>query len=141
MITREKRGFNVVFSASAEEEVSGKNGIELLLPRLPHVDAGIIGEPTGLQPAVAEKGLMVIDVTSYGRSGHAARDEGDNAIYKAVEDIRWITDHEFAKVSPLLGKVKATVTTSFPTGAFLLLMSVRTNFIRTAKSSMKSGKI
>ena len=77
MITREKRGFNVVFSASAEEEVSGKNGIELLLPRLPHVDA---------------------------------RDEGDNAIYKAVEDIRWITDHEFTRVSPLLGKVKATVT-------------------------------
>lgn len=110
MITREKRGFNVVFSASAEEEVSGKNGIELLLPRLPHVDAGIIGEPTALQPAVAEKGLMVIDVTSYGRSGHAARNEGDNAIYKAVEDIRWIKDHEFAKVSPLLGKVKATVT-------------------------------
>lgn len=110
IMLNEKRDYNIVFSASAEEEVSGRDGIERMLPLLPKIDAGIIGEPTGMQPAVAEKGLMVIDLTAHGRSGHAARDEGENAIYKAVADIEWLERHEFGRVSPLLGKVKTTVT-------------------------------
>lgn len=110
IIAHEKRDFNVVFSASCEEEVSGGYGIEQILPYLPPINAGIIGEPTGMQPAVAEKGLMVIDVTAHGRAGHAARTEGDNAIYHAVRDIAWLEKHEFSKVSSMLGKVKTTVT-------------------------------
>ncbi len=103
-------GFNLIFSASAEEEVSGGNGIEMLLPRLPEIDAGIVGEPTGMQPAVAEKGLMVVDVTSRGRAGHAARGEGENAIYAAIDDILWFKSHKFERVSPLLGRTEASVT-------------------------------
>ena len=102
--------YNLIFSASCEEEVSGKNGIESILPLLPPIDFAIIGEPTGMQPAIAEKGLMVIDVTAKGVAGHAARNEGVNAIYQAIEDIRWVEHHQFARVSPLLGPVKATVT-------------------------------
>lgn len=107
---REDLPWNLLYVASAEEEVSGKNGIELLLPLLPPIDVAIVGEPTGLQPAIAEKGLMVLDVTTQGRSGHAARDEGDNAIYKALTDIEWFRTHEFEKTSPLLGRVKMSVT-------------------------------
>ena len=102
--------FNLIFSASCEEEVSGKNGIESVLPLLPPISFVIVGEPTGMQPAIAEKGLMVIDVTAHGVAGHAARNEGVNAIYKAIEDIQWIEHHQFDRVSPLLGSVKATVT-------------------------------
>jgi len=101
---------NCIFLASAEEEVSGKNGIESVLPLLPPIDYAIVGEPTGMQPAIAEKGLMVIDVTEEGVAGHAARNEGVNAIYKAMSDIQWIESHQYNKVSPLLGPVKATVT-------------------------------
>jgi acetylornithine deacetylase len=77
---------------------------------LPPITVAIVGEPTEMQPAVAEKGLMVLDVTAYGRAGHAARDEGDNAIYKVLDDIAWFRDYQFEKVSALLGPVKMSVT-------------------------------
>lgn len=95
--------YNLVYLASAEEEVSGKDGISRALPLLPHIDAAIVGEPTGMQPAVAEKGLMVLDITAHGKSGHAARGEGVNALYEALDDLRWIRDYRFPKVSEFLG--------------------------------------
>ncbi len=101
---------NVVFAASAEEEISGVNGIELVLPYLGEINYGIVGEPTKLEMAVAERGLMVIDCTANGRSGHAARNEGENALYKAVDDINWIRSKKFEKVSELLGESRLTVT-------------------------------
>lgn len=102
--------YNIVFAASAEEEISGTNGIEALLPHMPPIDFGIVGEPTLLNMAVAERGLMVLDATSIGVAGHAARNEGENALYKAIKDIEWIQHHRFDKVSDLLGEVKMTVT-------------------------------
>lgn len=102
--------WNLVWLASAEEEVSGRNGIESVIPLLPHIDCAVVGEPTGMQPAIAEKGLMVIDCTAHGRAGHAARNEGDNAIYHALDDIQWVRTHQFNRISPLLGPVKMTVT-------------------------------
>ncbi|MBR4306599.1 MAG: M20 family metallo-hydrolase, partial [Bacteroidaceae bacterium] len=102
--------YNLVFLASAEEEVSGKGGVECVLPLLPRIDVALVGEPTCMQPAVAEKGLMVLDVTAHGKAGHAARDEGDNAIYHAIEDIEWFRNYKWEKVSPLLGPVKMSVT-------------------------------
>lgn len=102
--------YNLVFAATAEEEISGHNGIEALVPRLGAINFGIVGEPTLMQMAVAEKGLMVIDATAQGRAGHAARNEGENALYKALNDIAWIRDYQFPKVSPLLGPVKMSVT-------------------------------
>ena len=104
------RQYNLVFVASAEEEVSGKNGIERVLPLLPKIDVAIVGEPTGMQPAIAEKGLMVIDGYAKGVSGHAARNEGVNAIYEALDDLMWLRDYHFRKESPLLGATKMTVT-------------------------------
>ena len=104
------RAYNLVYAATAEEEVSGPGGIESLLPHLPAVSVAIVGEPTGLQPAIAERGLMVLDCTATGRSGHAARDEGDNAIYRALPVIDWFRTFQFPKVSPLLGPVKMSVT-------------------------------
>ena len=104
------KGFNLVFLASCEEEVSGKNGIESVLPMLPPISFAIVGEPTGMQPAIAEKGLMVIDATAHGKAGHAARNEGDNAIYHAMQDIQWLSTWKFPKQSDLLGPVKQTVT-------------------------------
>lgn len=101
---------NFVFAATAEEEISGHNGIEALVPRLGHIDFGIVGEPTLLQMAVAEKGLLVMDATAKGRAGHAARNEGENALYKALKDIEWIQSYQYPKVSDLLGPVKMTVT-------------------------------
>ena len=101
---------NVVFAASAEEEISGVNGIELVLPYLGNIDFGIVGEPTKLEMAVAERGLMVIDCLAIGRAGHAARNEGENALYKAVDDINWIRNYKFDKVSALLGESRLTVT-------------------------------
>jgi acetylornithine deacetylase len=101
---------NVVFAASAEEEISGVNGIELVLPYLGNINYGIVGEPTKLEMAVAERGLMVIDCVAEGRSGHAARNEGENALYKAVDDINWIRNYKFDKVSDLLGESRLTVT-------------------------------
>lgn len=107
----ERCPYNLVYLASAEEEVSGKDGISRALPLLPHVDVAIVGEPTGMQPAVAEKGLMVVDITAHGKSGHAARNEGVNAIYEALDDLCWIRSHHFDRVSRFLGptKMQATV--------------------------------
>lgn len=109
-LCRTTQSYNLIFLASCEEEVSGKNGIEKVLPLLPPLSFAIVGEPTEMQPAIAEKGLMVLDVTTTGKAGHAAREEGENAIYKALKDIEWFRDYQFEKVSPLLGKVKMSVT-------------------------------
>lgn len=102
--------YNLVIAASAEEEVSGINGIEHLLKELPPIDTAIVGEPTLMDMAIAEKGLLVIDCVAHGKSGHAAREEGDNAIYKAIKDIEWFRNYSFEKVSDLLGPVKMSVT-------------------------------
>lgn len=102
--------YNLILTATAEEEISGKNGIEALLPQLDKVDFGIVGEPTKMQMAVAERGLMVLDCTAHGVAGHAAREEGENAIYNAIKDIEWFQTYRFDKVSELLGPVKMSVT-------------------------------
>ena len=110
LLTLRPQSYNLIYLASAEEEVSGKDGISRALPLLPHIDLAIVGEPTGMQPAVAEKGLMVLDVIAHGKSGHAARNEGVNAIYEALDDMRWIRDYKFEKVSEFLGPTKMTLT-------------------------------
>tara|TARA_B100000674_G_scaffold92383_1_gene64985 strand:+ start:14904 stop:15971 length:1068 start_codon:yes stop_codon:yes gene_type:complete len=102
--------FNLVFAASAEEEISGKNGMEFLFPRLPEVDFAIVGEPTLLNIAIAEKGLMVLDCKSIGKSAHAARNDGVNAIYEAIKDINWFSTYVFPKKSEETGAVNMTVT-------------------------------
>jgi acetylornithine deacetylase len=102
--------YNIVLVASAEEEISGHDGIELALPQLPTIDFGIVGEPTKMEMAIAERGLLVLDVVATGIAGHAAREEGVNALYKILPDIDWFKSFEFEKVSPLLGKVKMSVT-------------------------------
>lgn len=102
--------YRLVFSATAEEEVSGKGGLDMIFPELGRIDFGVIGEPTGMRMAVAERGLMVLDCTASGKSGHAARNEGVNAIYKAMDDIQWFRSHSFDRVSDFLGRVKMTVT-------------------------------
>ena len=102
--------YNLVFLASAEEEVSGNNGIVKALEQLPPIDFAVVGEPTGMHPAVCEKGLLVLDCTAHGKSGHAARDEGINALYKATETIEKLRRFEFPLVSDWLGRVKLTVT-------------------------------
>lgn len=109
-LSRTAQSFNTIFLASAEEEVSGKGGMEHVRDLLPPFQVALVGEPTGNQPAIAEKGLMVLDVTARGKSGHAARNEGVNAIYEALDDICWFRDYQFEKVSPLLGPVKMSVT-------------------------------
>lgn len=101
---------NLVLAATAEEEISGAGGIASLAPELPPLWAGIVGEPTQMQMAVAEKGLLVIDGEARGKAGHAARDEGVNAIYIALEDIDRLRRYAFERVSPLLGPVKVSVT-------------------------------
>ncbi|MCF8406436.1 MAG: M20 family metallo-hydrolase [Chitinophagaceae bacterium] len=103
-------GYNIIFLASAEEEISGHDGIELVLPQLPTIDFGIVGEPTKMEMAIAERGLLVLDVVATGKAGHAAREEGENAIYKILADIEWFKNYQFEKVSELLGKVKMSVT-------------------------------
>lgn len=100
----------IIFSATAEEEVSGRGGIEMILPELGKMDLVIVGEPTQMQMAVAEKGLMVLDCTAHGKAGHAARNEGVNALYKAIDDINILRNYHFEKVSPFLGEVKLTTT-------------------------------
>jgi acetylornithine deacetylase len=110
MMLQRPRNFNILWVASAEEEISGENGFSRVLPLLPQIDVAIVGEPTGLQPAIAEKGLMVIDGYAYGKSGHAARNEGVNAIYEALDDLVWLRDYKFRKESELLGPTKMTVT-------------------------------
>jgi acetylornithine deacetylase len=105
-----KLPYNLVFLASAEEEISGRGGVEAVLPDLPPISVGIVGEPTLTQMAVAEKGLMVMDGIARGKAGHAAREEGINAIYVAMEDIERLKNFQFDKKSDLLGAVKMSVT-------------------------------
>lgn len=107
---KENLKYNIILAATAEEEISGYNGIEALLSRLGKIDFGIVGEPTQMNMAVAEKGLMVLDCIATGRAGHAAREEGNNAITKAIQDIEWFSSYRFDKVSDLLGPVKMSVT-------------------------------
>ncbi len=107
---RRPTAFNLICAITAEEEISGANGIKSILPKLGKIDLGIVGEPTGMNAAVAEKGLLVLDGVARGRTGHAARNEGDNALYKALDDIAWLRKYQFPQVSELLGPVKITVT-------------------------------
>lgn len=107
---REDLQFNLIYAATAEEEISGNNGVEILLPELGKIYFGIVGEPTKMDIAIAEKGLFVIDCIAHGKSGHAAREEGENAIYKALRDIEWFRTFEFPDESEMLGKVKMSVT-------------------------------
>lgn len=107
---RSDMAYNIILTATAEEEISGVNGIESILSQLPAIDFAIVGEPTQTQLATAEKGLMVLDCTVQGKAGHAARDEGENALYKALPDIEWFRTYRFPKVSDTLGPVKMSVT-------------------------------
>lgn len=107
---QENLGYNLVLAASAEEEISGKGGIEKLLPYLPAIDFAIVGEPTQMHLAIAEKGLMVLDCVVTGKAGHAARNEGENALYKAIQYIEWFRSFDFPRVSESLGPVKMSVT-------------------------------
>ena len=107
---RDDLNYNLVVAASAEEEISGKEGIEKLIPELPKIDLAIVGEPTQMHMAIAEKGLMVLDCKATGKAGHAAREEGENALYKAMKDIDWFRTYSFPKVSESLGPVKMSVT-------------------------------
>lgn len=102
--------YNLVIAATAEEEISGSNGFEDALKHLPGIACAIVGEPTEMQMAVAERGLMVLDCTSHGKAGHAARNEGENSIYHALKDIEWFKDYRFPKISDLLGANKMSVT-------------------------------
>jgi acetylornithine deacetylase/succinyl-diaminopimelate desuccinylase-like protein len=102
--------YNLLLAASAEEEISGTQGIELLMPSLPPVDCAIVGEPTLTDVAIAEKGLMVLDCVATGKAGHAAREEGVNAIYESLKDIDWFRTYSFPKKSETLGVVKMSVT-------------------------------
>lgn len=102
--------YNLIFAASAEEEISGKDGIESLLPLLGKIEFGIVGEPTQMQMAIAERGLIVLDCYTQGTAGHAGREEGENALYKAMKSIEWFRSYSFEKVSDLLGPVKMNVT-------------------------------
>ena len=107
---KENMKYNFVIAATAEEEISGFDGLVLVYPELGSIDFAIVGEPTLMDIAVAEKGLMVLDCVAQGKSGHAAREEGDNAIYKAIDDINWIRNYKFEKISPHLGPMKMSVT-------------------------------
>lgn len=102
--------YNLCLALTAEEEISGKLGVESILPHLGPISFAIVGEPTGMHLAIAERGLMVVDCIAHGKAGHAAREEGDNAIYRAMEDIAWFRDYRFPKKSELFGEVKMSVT-------------------------------
>ncbi len=106
---QKNRNYNLIYAATAEEEITGKNGIALILDDLGPLDLAIVGEPTQMQMAVAEKGLMVLDCETIGKTGHAARNEGVNAIYLALDDIEWFRTFKFPESSQLLGDVKMTV--------------------------------
>ncbi|HUH25778.1 MAG TPA: M20 family metallo-hydrolase [Flavobacterium sp.] len=102
--------YNVVIAATAEEEILGLHGLEWIVPQLGSLDFAIVGEPTQMHLAIAEKGLMVLDCTAHGISGHAAREEGENALYKAIEDILWFKTFQFPKQSNMFGPIKMSVT-------------------------------
>lgn len=107
---QENLKYNLCLAATAEEEISGTNGLELIVPELGPLEFAIVGEPTLMDLAIAERGLMVLDCVSHGKAGHAAREEGENAIYKAMKDIEWFRTYEFAKKSALFGPIKMSVT-------------------------------
>ena len=107
---KENLPYNIIFAATAEEEISGKNGIASVVDEFGKIAFGIVGEPTQMQMAIAEKGLMVVDGIAKGQAGHAAREEGVNSIYEVLQDLEWIRNYEFEKASDLLGKTKMTVT-------------------------------
>lgn len=109
-LSSHRQSYNLIYLATAEEEVSGADGARRVLPLLPKIDVAIVGEPTGMQPAIAERGLMVIDMTSRGKSGHAARGEGVNAINAMLDDLMWLRDYRFERESPLLGPTRMNVT-------------------------------
>lgn len=109
-LDRHEQAYNLIYLNSAEEENTGKNGVQSVIGELGKIELVLVGEPTGMQPAVTEKGLMVLDCIAKGKSGHAARNEGVNAIYQALPDIEWFRSYRFPKVSELLGEVKMTVT-------------------------------
>lgn len=105
-----EQSYNLIFLASAEEEITGQGGVRAVLEDLGNIDFAVVGEPTQMQPAVAERGLLVLDCVAHGKAGHAAREEGVNAIYKALRDIEWFRNYQFGNISPLLGGVKMSVT-------------------------------
>ncbi len=109
-LQKQELPFHLILVASAEEENSGTNGIESVLPMLPEIHCGLVGEPTGMNAAIAERGLMVLDCTAKGKSGHAAGNEGENAITTAIKDIQWFQNYQFPQYSEWLGAVKMTVT-------------------------------
>jgi len=102
--------YNLCLAATAEEEISGNNGLEHVLPDLGELEFAIVGEPTQMNLAIAERGLLVLDCTAHGKAGHAAREEGDNAIYKALKDMEWFRNYRFSKVSEMFGPLKMSVT-------------------------------
>ncbi len=105
-----KLSYNIMLALSCEEEISGPNGMDLIVEEIKNIDMAIIGEPTGMKAAIAERGLLVLDGIAYGKSGHAARNEGINALYIAIEDITTLRNFKFEKISPLMGEVKLSVT-------------------------------
>ena len=109
-LSEREQPYNLVFLASAEEETSGKKGVPIVLPELPKIDFAVVGEPTSMGLAIAERGLIVLDCVSHGQSGHAARNEGENALYKAINEIEWFRTFEFENVSEVLGSINMTVT-------------------------------
>lgn len=109
-LDRRPQPYNLIYLSAAEEENTGKGGVRSVLGELGRIELALVGEPTGMQPAVAEKGLMVLDCIARGKAGHAARNEGINAIYAACSDIEWFRNYRFEKKSDLLGEVKMTVT-------------------------------
>lgn len=109
-LDNKEQPYNLVFLASAEEESSGKNGVPIVLDDLGTIDVGVVGEPTSMDMAIAERGLVVLDCIAHGESGHAARGEGKNAIYLAMKDIEWFKSYRFEKESEVLGAINMTVT-------------------------------
>ena len=107
---QEGLAYNICLATTAEEEISGNNGLEHVLPDLGELEFAIVGEPTQMNLAIAERGLLVLDCTVHGKAGHAAREEGDNAIYKALKDIEWFRNYRFSKVSEMFGPLKMSVT-------------------------------
>lgn len=109
-LSKSEQPYNLVFLASAEEETSGKQGVPIVLEEIGKIDIGVVGEPTSMDMAIAERGLIVLDCIAHGESGHAARGEGENALYKAMKDIEWFRTFDFEKKSEVLGKINMTVT-------------------------------
>jgi len=108
--SKKNLNYNLILLASAEEENSGKNGIRSMVPKLPEINFAIIGEPTLMNLAIAEKGLLVLDCYAHGTAGHAAHSRGDNSIYKAMKAIQWFESFKLPRISETLNDTKMTVT-------------------------------